>query len=115
MHRSQRDVFISMMNKIASKDPKEISRIVELILSQVTTNIDVSKYKYNGAKVSQDEAAALLVKGILSEEEATKLAIETDEDTYDVKTWATGFDLATDEINQKGLDVLDKTKYQILN
>lgn len=31
-------------------------------------NIDVSKYKYNGAKVSQDEAAALLVKGILSEE-----------------------------------------------
>lgn len=42
--RRQRDVFISMMNKIASKDPKEISRIVDLILSQVTTNIDVSKY-----------------------------------------------------------------------
>lgn len=42
--RRQRDVFISMMNKIASKDPKEISRILDLILSQVTTNIDVSKY-----------------------------------------------------------------------
>lgn len=42
--RRQRDVFISMLNKIASKDPSEISRILDLILSQVTTNIDVSKY-----------------------------------------------------------------------
>ena len=42
--RRQRDVFISMLNKIASKEPKEISRILDLILSQVTTNIDVSKY-----------------------------------------------------------------------
>lgn len=42
--RRQRDVFISMMNKIASKEPKEISRILDLILSQVTTNINVAKY-----------------------------------------------------------------------
>lgn len=42
--RRQRDVFISMLNKIASKEPAEISRILDLILSQVTTNIDVSKY-----------------------------------------------------------------------
>ena len=42
--RRQRDIFISMLNKIASKDPSEISRILDLILSQVTTNIDVSKY-----------------------------------------------------------------------
>lgn len=42
--RRQRDVFISMLNKIASKEPTEISRILDLILSQVTTNIDVSKY-----------------------------------------------------------------------
>lgn len=42
--RRQRDVFISMLNKIASKDSSEISRILDLILSQVTTNIDVSKY-----------------------------------------------------------------------
>ena len=42
--RRQRDVFISMLNKIASKEPKEISRILDLILSQVTTNINVTKY-----------------------------------------------------------------------
>lgn len=40
----QRDVFISMLNKIASKDMGEISRIIDLILEQVTTNIDVMKY-----------------------------------------------------------------------
>lgn len=40
----QREVFISMLNKIASKDIGEISRIIDLILSQVTTNIDVAKY-----------------------------------------------------------------------
>ena len=40
----QREVFISMLNKIASKDMGEISRIIDLILSQVTTNIDVAKY-----------------------------------------------------------------------
>lgn len=42
--RRQRDVFISMLNKIASKDINEISRIIDLILAQVTTNIDVAKY-----------------------------------------------------------------------
>ena len=42
--RRQRDVFISMLNKIASKEPTEISRILDLILSQVTTNINVAKY-----------------------------------------------------------------------
>ena len=33
-----------MLNKIASKEPTEISRILDLILSQVTTNINVTKY-----------------------------------------------------------------------
>lgn len=40
----QREVFISMLNKIASKDMGEISRIIDLILEQVTTNVDVMKY-----------------------------------------------------------------------
>lgn len=40
----QREVLISMLNKIMSKDIGEISRIVDLILAQVTTNIDVAKY-----------------------------------------------------------------------
>ena len=40
----QREVIISMLNKIASKDIGEISRIIDLVLEQVTTNIDVAKY-----------------------------------------------------------------------
>jgi len=42
--RRQRDVFTSLLNKIASKDLSEISRIIDMILQQVTTNIDVAKY-----------------------------------------------------------------------
>lgn len=42
--RRQRDVFISMLNKIMSKDPAEISRIIDLVLLQITTNIDLAKY-----------------------------------------------------------------------
>lgn len=40
----QREVFISMLNKIASKDISEISRILDMILSEVTTNLDIAKY-----------------------------------------------------------------------
>jgi len=42
--RRQRDVFTSMLNKIASKDMGEISKIIDMILSEVTTNINVAKY-----------------------------------------------------------------------
>lgn len=42
--RRQRDVLIALMNKIASKNAGEISRIIDMILSEVTTNIDVAKY-----------------------------------------------------------------------
>lgn len=42
--RRQRDVFISMMNKIASKDIGEISNIIDMVLSEVTTSIDIAKY-----------------------------------------------------------------------
>ncbi len=40
----QREVFISMLNKIMSKDIGEISRIIDLVLEQVTTNVNVAKY-----------------------------------------------------------------------
>lgn len=42
--RRQRDVFTAMLNKIASKNPSEISKIIDMILEQVTTNINVAKY-----------------------------------------------------------------------
>lgn len=40
----QREVFTAMLNKIASKDIGEISRIIDMILEQVTTNMNVAKY-----------------------------------------------------------------------
>ncbi|MCI9016947.1 MAG: LCP family protein [Clostridia bacterium] len=42
--RRQRDVFSAMLNKIARKDIGEISRIIDMILEQVTTNVNVTKY-----------------------------------------------------------------------
>lgn len=40
----QREVITALMNKIASRDISEISQIIDMILSQVTTNIDIAKY-----------------------------------------------------------------------
>lgn len=40
----QREVMTALMNKIASKDMGEISRIIDMVLSEVTTNIDVARY-----------------------------------------------------------------------
>ncbi len=42
--RRQREVLVAMLNKILTKDLGEISRIMDLILEQVTTNVDVGKY-----------------------------------------------------------------------
>lgn len=42
--RRQRDVFTAMLNTIASKDIGQISNIVDKILEQVTTNVNVAKY-----------------------------------------------------------------------
>lgn len=40
----QREVLTAMINKIGSKDAGEISRIMDLILKQITTNVNVAKY-----------------------------------------------------------------------
>ena len=42
--RRQREVLVAMLNKILTKDLGEISRIIDLILAQVTTNMNVGKY-----------------------------------------------------------------------
>lgn len=40
----QREVLTAIINKIASKNMSEISRVIDLILEQVTTNANVTKY-----------------------------------------------------------------------
>ena len=42
--RRQRDVITAVLNKIASKDLNEINKIIDRVLEQVTTNINVGKY-----------------------------------------------------------------------
>ena len=41
--KRQREVILALLNKIASKDPGEVSRISDMILEQITTNIDAGK------------------------------------------------------------------------
>ena len=50
-------------------------------------------------------------KGILKLEEAEDLAIAVDNDTYKIKEENV---TETDVINQKGIDILDKVKYELL-
>lgn len=42
--KRQRDILISLINKISKQNMSEISRVIDLILSEVTTNIDIAKY-----------------------------------------------------------------------
>lgn len=42
--RRQRDILTAMLNKIMSKSAGEISNITDMVLEQVTTNINVGKY-----------------------------------------------------------------------
>lgn len=42
--RRQRDVITAVLNKIASKDLNEINKIIDRVLEQVTTNVNVGKY-----------------------------------------------------------------------
>lgn len=42
--KRQREVFTSLLNKISSQGASHMSKSIDLILSQVTTNIDVAKY-----------------------------------------------------------------------
>ena len=94
-------------------DPKQLHHILRM--NDFIKKYAILEKPYKECLIPDNKEYLIQIKkGILSEDEATKLAIETDEDTYDVKNWATGFDDRPDVINKKGLDILDKTKYEIL-
>ncbi len=94
-------------------DPKQLHHILRM--NDFIKKYAILRKPYKECLIPDNKEYLIQIKkGILSEEDATKLAIETDEDTYDVKTWAIGFDNAPDEINQKGLDILNKIKIDLL-
>lgn len=107
--------YPAIVNKIKKYgyDPKQLHHILRM--NDFIKKYAILEKPYRECLIPDDKEYLIQIKkGILSEEEATKLAIETDEDTYDVKNWATGFDDRKDIINQKGLDILDNAKYEIL-
>lgn len=94
-------------------DPKQLHHILRM--NDFIKKYAILEKPYKECLIPDNKEYLIQIKkGVLSEDEATQLAVETDEDTYDVKNWATGFDDRPDVINQKGLDILDKTKYEIL-
>lgn len=94
-------------------DPKQLHHILRM--NDFIKKYAILEKPYKECLVPDNKEYLIRIKkGVLSEDEATQLAIETDEDTYDVKNWATEFDDRPDVINQKGLDILDKIKYEIL-
>lgn len=94
-------------------DPKQLHHILRM--NDFIKKYAIKKETYEECLIPDNREYLIEIKkGILTEEEATKLAIETDEDTYEVKNWATGFDGKQDVINQKGIDVLNKVKFDLL-
>lgn len=94
-------------------DPKQLHHILRM-------NDFIKKYSifnklYKECLIPDNREYLIKIKkGILSEEEATKLASLTDEDTYRVKELEIGFGGKPDIINQKGIDILNKVKFDLL-
>ncbi len=94
-------------------DPKQLHHILRM--NDFIKKYAILRKPYKECLIPDNKEYLIQIKkGILSEEKAIQLAIETDEDTYDVKNWVTGFDDRPDTINQKGIEVLDKVKFELL-
>lgn len=94
-------------------DPKQLHHILRM--NDFIKKYAILRKPYKECLIPDNKEYLIQIKkGVLSEEEATQLAIETDEDTYDIKNWATGFDDRPDTINQKGIVILNKIKFDLL-
>lgn len=104
--------IINKINKYGY-DPKQLHHILRM--NDFIKKYAILKRPYRKCLIPDNKEYLIQIKkGILSEVEATELAIRTDEDTNDVKNWATGFNDRPDVINQKGIEILDKIKFELL-
>ena len=90
-------------------DPKQLHHICRM-------NDFIKKYAsgkpYQECLIPDNREALMdIKKGILQLEEAESLAIVVDSDTYKIKEESV---TETDVINQKGIDILNKVKYELL-
>ena len=104
--------LIEKINKYGY-DPKQLHHILRM-------NDFIKKYAMLGKSYKEclipdnKEYLIDIKKGILSEEEATELASKTDEDTYKIKTLIVDITTNPDEINSKGLAILNEIKFNLL-
>ena len=93
-------------------DPKQLHHILRM-------NDFIKKYvsgkKYKECLIPDNKEYLINIKkGIMSEEEATKLAMEVDQDTYEIKNRFIDFNEREHIINNKGLEILQEIKYELL-
>jgi len=91
-------------------DPKQLHHILRM--NDFIKKYAILELPYKECLIPDDKNYLIEIKkGILSEDEATRLAINIDEGTYAIKEY---YVTETDTINQKGLDVLNKVKFDLL-
>lgn len=91
-------------------DPKQLHHILRM--NDFIKKYAILKKPYKECLIPDDKNYLIEVKkGILSEEHATRLAIVIDEGTYTIKESCI---TEVDIINQKGIEVLNKVKFNLL-
>lgn len=91
-------------------DPKQLHHILRM--NDFIKKYGIEKRKYQDCLIPDNKEYLIKIKkGILGEEEATKLAKETDQETYKIKE---SLLRKQDEINQNAIDILNDVKYSIL-
>lgn len=91
-------------------DPKQLHHILRM--NDFIKKYGIEKRNFKDCLISDNKDYLVQIKkGILSEQEATELAENTDMDTYNVKE-----KLVTEQdiINKEAINILNKIKYEIL-
>ncbi len=104
--------YPTIMDKIErfGYDPKQLHHILRM--NDFIKKYAVYNLPYTECLIPDNKKYLIdIKKGILSEEDATRLAIETDEETYKIKSMIDGEE---DIINQKGIAVLNQVKFDLL-
>lgn len=94
-------------------DPKQLHHILRM--NDFIKKYAILEKPYNECLIPDNKDYLIdIKKGILSVDDAVKLAFETDLDTNDVKNQFTGFEGREHVINEIGIKILDDVKYNIL-
>lgn len=106
--------YPSIINKIErfGYDPKQLHHILRM-------NDFIKKYvsgkPYKDCLIPDNKEYLIEIKkGKLNLEEAEKLAILVDNNTTEIKNEYTNYDKKDDIINEKGIEILNKVKYDLL-